>query len=177
MNLIKQFYGIKNKFALLAVNMNKKNFKKKKIQIVGVGGLILNKKGEILLTQRNEPDYKDWDGKWSIPGGHLEFGEELKKTLHREIKEELNVEVKILKETPFVASYVLNLESIIYHGILLCYPCQIIKGRPKRANKENKDFKWIRPEKINFQDCIPSTDTFVKEFLACKNSIKVKHSQ
>lgn len=147
------------------MNNNKKTLNKKQIQVVCVGGLILNKKGEVLLVQRNQPDFKAWDGKWSIPGGHLEFSEDPKKALHREIKEELGVEIKILKETPFVVSYVLDLSKIVYHGILLCYPCRIIKGKPKRVSQENRDFKWIKPEKINFQDCIPATDVFIRQWL------------
>ena len=117
------------------------------------------------MVQRNEPDYKAWDKKWSIPGGHLKFGEKPEETLSREVKEELGIEVGILKETPFITSYVLDSGKVIYHGILLCYLCQIIKGKPKRANQENRDFKWIRPEKINFQNCVPATDIFIKQLL------------
>lgn len=141
---------------------------KKKIQIVGVGGLILDNQGKLLLVQRNEPEYKAWDNKWSIPGGHLKFGEKPKETLSRELIEELGVKIEFLKETPFVTSYVLDLGKIYYHGILLCYPCRIVEGEPKIANQENRDFKWINPERIDFQDCIPATDHFVKQLLANK---------
>ncbi|TSC54039.1 MAG: NUDIX hydrolase [Microgenomates group bacterium LiPW_16] len=138
---------------------------KKKVQVIGVGGLILNKKGEILLTQRNEPSFPIWDGKWGFPGGHLEFGEEPKERLRKEIKEELGVEVEILKDNPFVTSGILDLGGLIYHGILLCYPCQITKGKLKITNQENRDFKWFNPREIDFQNCLPFTDIFVKQFL------------
>lgn len=148
--------------------------KKKKIQIVGVGGLILNKKGEILLVQRNQPDFRAWDGKWGIPGGHLEFGEEPQKALHREMKEELDVEVGVLKKTSFVVSHVIEAGKIVYHGVFLGYLCRVIKGKPRIANQENRDFKWIKPEKINFQNCIPTTDIFIKQLLASKDAFKHK---
>ncbi len=144
---------------------NKKTLNKKQIQVVCVGGLIFNQKREILLVQRNQPDFKPWDGKWSLPGGHLEFGEEPKKALHREIKEELGVKIKILKDNPYVVSYVLDLGKIIYHGLLLGYPCRIIKGKAKIVIQENRDLQWIKPEKINFQNCVPATDIFIKQLL------------
>lgn len=140
--------------------------KKNKIQIILVGGLILNQDNKVLLTQRNEREFPLWDGKWGLPGGHLEFGDHPEKRLLKEMKEELGVGVRILNKTPFIASYVLKAEKIIYHGILLCYLCQIIKGQLRIANQENRDFKWFKPEKINFKDCLPGTDIFLHQFLA-----------
>lgn len=54
-----------------------------------VSALILeNKKGEILIGQRNADDTSP--GKWEFPGGKLEKGESFAQALVREIKEELN---------------------------------------------------------------------------------------
>lgn len=145
--------------------MIKKNANKKKIQIVGVGGLILNKKGKILLTKRIEPMFPQWNKKWGIPGGHLEFGENPSQTLHRELKEELRIEVKTIQNSPFIASYTLDLKKAIYHGIFLCYLCKIIKGRPQKTSSEHIDIKWFRPEKINFKNCIPLTEDFTRQLL------------
>ncbi len=61
---------------------------------VGVGALILNDKGEFLLTLRGQKA-KNERGKWEIPGGQVEFGETFSKAIKREVKEELNVEVEV----------------------------------------------------------------------------------
>lgn len=140
-----------------------KNMVKQRIQIIAVGGLIVNKNNEVLLTQRNEQEFPIWDGKWGIPGGHLEFGDNPEERLMTELKEELGVEVRILTKTPFLTSYVFRTDKMIYHAILLCYLTQIIRGQPKIANQENRDFKWFKPEKINFKDCLPSTDIFISQ--------------
>jgi len=153
-----------SKSALLVVKMNKKITIKKKIQVVGVGGLILNKKGKILLTKRIEPIFPQWNGKWGIPGGHVEFGESPEETLHRELKEELGVEVRVFQDTPFIASRRLILPKVSYHGIFLCYLCRIIKGKLKKKSPEHSDLKWFKSEKIDFKNCIPLTEDFIKQF-------------
>lgn len=97
---MEQFPGTKSKIVLLVAKMTNKITNKKKIQVIGVGGLILNKEKEILLTKRIEPMFPQWNGKWGIPGGQIEFGENPDEALHRELKEELGIEVKILLDTP-----------------------------------------------------------------------------
>jgi ADP-ribose pyrophosphatase YjhB (NUDIX family) len=54
---------------------------------VGVGALVtLN--GRVLLVKRSNPPGK---GKWSVPGGHLELGENIYHAAARELEEETGV--------------------------------------------------------------------------------------
>lgn len=145
--------------------MDKKITNRTKVQMVGVGGLISNKKGEVLLTKRIDMMFPQWNGRWGIPGGHVRFGEDPKKTLHRELKEELGVRVKITLNNPFVASDSLDLPNIAYHGIFLCFSCVIIRGKLKRKSKEHSDFKWFKFEEIDFKDCIPLTEDFINLYI------------
>ncbi len=57
---------------------------------VGVGVLIFNNKGEVLLGQRSN---SHGDGDYGPPGGHLEFGESFEECAIREVKEEIGVEL------------------------------------------------------------------------------------
>lgn len=138
---------------------------KKEIQVVGVGGLIVNRKGEVLLTKRIELNLPEWNGRWGIPGGNVEFGEHPRKTLFREIKEELGVEVKLLHNTPFVASYRLDLQEVAYHGIFLCFPCLITNGKPRKISVEHSDLGWFNLKDIDFGNCIPLTKDFIDQLL------------
>ena len=52
--------------------------------LVGVTGVILNDKNEVLLVNHS---YRDGDN-WSLPGGDIKGGEHPKEGLEREIKEE-----------------------------------------------------------------------------------------
>lgn len=47
---------------------------------------------EILLALRKNTGYRD--GKYELPGGHVEEGEDLMQAMVREAKEELMIEVK-----------------------------------------------------------------------------------
>jgi 8-oxo-dGTP diphosphatase len=57
---------------------------------VGLGILILNQKGEVLLGLRNS---SHGAGEWSFPGGHVEFGETIFETAKREVLEEVGLTV------------------------------------------------------------------------------------
>lgn len=55
-------------------------------------GIILIYKGKVLLAKRCNTGYMD--GRYALISGHLESGESLKTAMVREIKEEINVDIK-----------------------------------------------------------------------------------
>lgn len=57
---------------------------------VGIGVFII-KDGKFLMQKRLG---SHGAGSWSVPGGHLEFGESFEDTARREVKEETNLEIK-----------------------------------------------------------------------------------
>lgn len=63
---------------------------------VGVGVMIRNDKGEMLLGLRTKK-CRNEAGKWSAPGGCLEFGETLAEAGKREALEEFGIEVEITR--------------------------------------------------------------------------------
>lgn len=62
-------------------------------------GVILNEKGEMLLTRRAENPHK---GKLDLPGGFVDPGENAEQAMHREILEELNLKVD---DITFIGSF------------------------------------------------------------------------
>jgi 8-oxo-dGTP diphosphatase len=57
---------------------------------VGVGVFVF-KDGTFLMQRRNS---SHGAGTWSLPGGHLEFGESFEETARREVAEESNLTIK-----------------------------------------------------------------------------------
>ncbi|MFH0804798.1 MAG: NUDIX domain-containing protein [Patescibacteria group bacterium] len=65
---------------------------------VGVGVIVL-KDGKVLLGLRKG---KHEDGTWGLPGGSLEYNEELEACAARETREESGVEIKNIRRGPYV---------------------------------------------------------------------------
>lgn len=76
--------------------------------------LVVNN-GKFLLAERNKDNY---NGYWIIPGGGVKFGESLINTAKREIKEETNLDVEIIKLIGY--KEVINVPGN-YHSIVFFY--------------------------------------------------------
>lgn len=72
--------------------------------LVGVGVVVLNAQGQVLLVRRGNPPRA---GEWSIPGGMIDLGERLEEAAHREVREECGIEIAI-------GGFLTTFEPIIY---------------------------------------------------------------
>ena len=61
--------------------------------VVGVGVIIINQQGEVLLGKRSSQHAPYW----SIPGGHMEAGESFEQAAQREIFEETGLNINEMK--------------------------------------------------------------------------------
>ena len=73
-----------------------KAFKKKLVPVVAAGGMVHTGKNEILLIYRR--------GKWDLPKGKLDTGEDLAACAEREIMEETGI-LEIQMEKPLLVTY------------------------------------------------------------------------
>lgn len=62
------------------------------IPVPAVNAIVFNEQREILLTRRSAQIREP--GKWCLPGGHLEAGEDLVTAIRREVQEEVGLVVR-----------------------------------------------------------------------------------
>jgi len=114
-----------------------------KFVILGVPGIIQNSRGEILLGKRSgtAPFYPL---NWGLPGGLVDYGETLEQAIRREIKEEIEVDSKVIKHgKPFNDR---PSKKSRLHAINIPMYCKII-GKPKVAD-ETCEVRWFSPKEI-----------------------------
>lgn len=63
---------------------------------VGIKGLVFNDQSQLMLIEEE-------DGRWDLPGGRIEQGEQILQALAREVQEEMGVEVTVLDQHPYWA--------------------------------------------------------------------------
>jgi 8-oxo-dGTP diphosphatase len=112
--------------------------------LVGLGVIIVNKDGKILIGKRkgkHAPYY-------SIPGGHLENGETFEDGAKREIKEETGLILKNAK----VIGVTNNLETYKkegIHNISVHVLCTDVEGKEKVLEPNKcEGWKWTSPKNL-----------------------------
>lgn len=63
---------------------------------IGVGGVVVNTKGEVLMVQEKTTPLPRWQGSWKLPGGLADPGENFADTVAREVFEETKVTGKLV---------------------------------------------------------------------------------
>lgn len=133
----------------------------KKFKLV-VLGIVENKNGEILISQRFEPILPEVHLKWDLPGGKNEFGESLEETIVREIKEETGLAVEIVRLIPKTLSKVWEYNDHKQHTILVCYHCKLLDGKMHLNDKKINDLKWITKKQIENFEFMPTSLEFIQ---------------
>ena len=98
-----------------------------KMPILVTAAIIIDGRKRLFLAQRKQDD--SLGGYWEFPGGKLEAGEQPDKCLEREIKEELDMQIRAA--APFNFSYFEYSNKKI---LLLAYLCEHTGGVPKAVD-------------------------------------------
>jgi len=108
-----------------------------------VGAVILNSDNKVLICRSTK-----WNGKYVIPGGHIELGEKMEEALIREVKEETALEIYDIE--------LLSLKESIYdknfgkkrHFIFIDYLCRTDSDIVK-LNDEFDSYEWISLKELD----------------------------
>jgi len=112
--------------------------KKKPHHTIGVG-IIEGEDGKLLIALR--PENAMLGGLWEFPGGKQKEGEEIQKTVERELNEELGVEVKAFKELMSL-KHTYSHFSITLHA----WMCKLVSGKPQP--KSSQEIRWVERKEL-----------------------------
>lgn len=121
-----------------------------------VAGAIVAEDGRILLIRRAiEPSR----GKWTFPGGFVDWGESVAAAAVREVGEETGLAAQ-LDGLVGVYSYAGSpIVIVVYRGR--------VSGGTLRANHEIQELAWVRPEEIPWAElAFPSTREALRDWLS-----------
>ena len=106
------------------------------------------KDGKVLLIQRAKPPL----GLWSLPGGHVEFGETALAAAQRELMEESGVTADL---TTFVGLYEIIREKPLFHYAIACYG-GVWRSGSAHASSDALDARWMTPSELDSLDFAPN---------------------
>ena len=121
--------------------------------MIGVGAVIEDEAGRILLVKHVPQRGGFWQGKWICPGGKLELGETIEEGIKREVREETQLEIDLVTPLPPFDTIVISNGNVSLHVIYIDYLARVIGGSLKVGDDigeaiwvERKSIPGIREE-------------------------------
>jgi len=105
-----------------------------------VAAIIQDESGNYLACKRGE--WKQSPNKWEFPGGKPESGEALEQALIREIKEELNTDIKVIRQ--FDRSTTGEIE-------LVSFVCELAAQKPQFST-DHSEMRWVPENELSKLD-------------------------
>jgi nucleoside triphosphatase len=126
------------------------------------GALIFDRAGRLFLMKSHK-----WEGKWVIPGGHVDLGERIEDAMRREVKEETNLAVCDVEFVCF--------QEFIYgdgfwkkrHFIFFDYACRT-DSTEVVLNDEAQEYTWVSLEDLHNFPIETYTWNVIREYLKMK---------
>lgn len=119
------------------------NTERKTIRVVAA---IIRDGDKIFATQRGHGEFK---GGWEFPGGKIEVGETPEEALVREVREELDTEIKVgeLVET-------VEYDYPAFHLSMDCFWAEVVSG--DLVLKEHEAAKWLTKDELGNVEWLPA---------------------
>lgn len=116
------------------------------MKTIRVVAAVIRKDDRIFATQRGYGEFKDG---WEFPGGKIEPGETPQQALVREIREELETEIRV---GDLIDTIEYNYPT--FHLSMDCFWCEIVEGSLEL--KEHEAAKWLDRESLYTVDWLPA---------------------
>ena len=113
---------------------------------VGVGAMIFDDRGRVLLARRGQKA-KNERGCWDLPGGGVDFNEKRSDAIIREVKEEMGIDIDVVAEMQTIDHLI---EDEGQHWITTTFIARVKDGQqPKIMEPEKCDgLDWFDLEAL-----------------------------
>ena len=113
----------------------------------------IENKSKIFSTARG---YGEFKGGWEFPGGKIEEGETPEQALVREIKEEMDTEIRVgcLIDT-------IEYDYPTFHLSMDCFWAEVVSGNLEL--KEAEAAKWLTKEELDSVEWLPADITLIEK--------------
>ncbi len=126
------------------------------MKTVRVVAAVIRDGDRIFATARGYGEYKGW---WEFPGGKIEAGETPEEALVREIREELDTEIRVgaLIDT-------IEYDYPTFHLSMDCFWAEVVAGR--LVLKEAEDARWLTKETLESVQWLPADASLIEHIKA-----------
>ena len=121
------------------------------MKTIRVVAAVIRSENKIFATARG---YGEFKGQWEFPGGKIEAGETPEEALAREIKAELETEIKVGS-----LIHTIEYDYPTFHLSMDCFWCEIVKG--DLVLKEAEDARWLTKDQLNDVKWLPADITLI----------------
>lgn len=134
--------------------------------LVGVGGVI-HKDGKFLMVRRRfEPN----KGRWALPGGLLELGEDPEEAAKREVREELGLEVEVEGLLQVANEVILDdAGKVRYHFVLVDYLMRPVSEKIT-LNEESDAYDWFDPSALEGLNITANTRLIASKYASLRRA-------
>lgn len=126
------------------------------MKIIRVVAAVISSDNKIFATARG---YGEFKGQWEFPGGKIEPEETPEEALTREIKEELDTDIKVGK---FI--HTIEYDYPAFHLSMDCFWCEVIEG--DLILKEAEDARWLTKEQLYDVNWLPADLSLIEKIKA-----------
>ena len=115
--------------------------------LIGVGAVIEDGAGRILLVKHVPERGGFWQGRWICPGGELELGETIEEGIKREVKEETQLDIDLVAPLHPFDRVVKEAEAVSLHVIYIDYLARVTGGELKPGSDVGEAI-WVNKERL-----------------------------